>query len=126
MASRRTCAAGDARACFVRTVHLESLIQYIARSLVDQPDQVALRVSDVDGAKLFELKVAADDVGKVIGRDGRTVNAIRTLLTAAAQRQGARARLEILDERRMGPQGSPDNAAPSQPVSAPSSEPAGQ
>lgn len=104
MASRRINAAGDARACFVWTVPLESLIQYLARSLVDQPDQVTLRVSEADGAKLFELKVAPEDVGKVIGRDGRTVNAIRTLLTAAAQRQGTKARLEILDERRTGPQ----------------------
>ena len=61
-------------------------------------------MSDADGGKLYELKVAQEDVGKVIGRDGRTVNAIRTLLTAAAQKSGARARLEILDDRRSAQQ----------------------
>lgn len=79
---------------------MDSLITYIARSLVDKPDQVELRSSDAEGGKLFELKVAPEDIGKVIGRDGRTVNAIRTLLAVAAQRQGARARLEILDDRK--------------------------
>jgi predicted RNA-binding protein YlqC (UPF0109 family) len=76
---------------------LEALIRYIARSLVDKPEEVQIHASESEGSHLFELKVAADDVGKVIGRDGRTVNAIRTLLSAAAQRQGTRARLEILN-----------------------------
>jgi uncharacterized protein len=79
---------------------VEQLVTYLARALVDQPDQVGLRVSEVDGARLFELKVAPEDVGKVIGRDGRTVNALRTLLGAAAHKQGQKARLEILDDRR--------------------------
>jgi uncharacterized protein len=79
---------------------VEALITYIARALVDRPEQVELRASEVDGSKLFELRVAPEDVGKVIGRDGRTVNAIRTLLGAAAQREGARFRLEIVDDRR--------------------------
>lgn len=90
---------------------MEALITYIARSLVDRPDQVELRAQDQDGGKLYELKVAPEDVGKVIGRDGRTVNAIRTLLSAAAQKQGAKARLEILDDRRSGP---PTPAQPEQ------------
>ncbi len=79
---------------------MEQLLTYLARALVDQPDQVGLRVSEVDGAQLLELKVAPEDVGKVIGRDGRTVNALRTLLNAAAQKQGQKVRLEILDDRR--------------------------
>ena len=57
----------------------------LARGLVDRPDQVELRSQPADGGTLFELKVAPEDVGKVIGRDGRTVNAIRTLLAVAAQ-----------------------------------------
>ena len=52
---------------------------------------------------LYELKVAPDDVGKVIGRDGRTVNALRTVVAAAALKRGEKARLEILDDRRNGP-----------------------
>ncbi|WP_224366504.1 KH domain-containing protein [Hyalangium versicolor] len=82
---------------------MEQLLTYLARALVDQPDQVGLRVSEVDGARLYELKVAPEDVGKVIGRDGRTVNALRTLLSAAAQKQGQKVRLEILDDRRAAP-----------------------
>jgi uncharacterized protein len=78
------------------------LIAYIARALVDKPDQVELRTSEpqAEGGTVYELKVAPDDIGKVIGRDGRTVNAIRTLLAAAAQKNGQKARLEILDDRR--------------------------
>jgi uncharacterized protein len=91
---------------------VEALISYIVRSLVDRPDQVEIRASDVEGGKLFELKVAPEDVGKVIGRDGRTVNALRTLLAAAAQRSGAKARLEILDDRRNATGQAPPPAAP--------------
>ncbi|NOK35003.1 KH domain-containing protein [Corallococcus exercitus] len=79
---------------------MEPLLTYLAKALVDQPDQVALRISEADGGRLYELKVAPEDVGKVIGRDGRTVNALRTLLNAAAQKQGQKVRLEILDDRR--------------------------
>jgi uncharacterized protein len=93
---------------------VEQLLTYLARALVDQPDQVGLRVSEVEGARLYELKVAPEDVGKVIGRDGRTVNALRTLLNAAAQKQGQKVRLEILDDRRTA----------SAPAAAPAAPPA--
>jgi len=79
---------------------VEELLMSLARGLVDRPDQVELRSQPADGGTLFELKVAPEDVGKVIGRDGRTVNAIRTLLAVAAQRRGVKARLEVLDDRR--------------------------
>lgn len=85
---------------------VEQLLNYLARALVDHPDQVSLRISEAEGARLFELKVSAEDFGKVIGRDGRTVNALRTLLNAAAQRSGQKVRLEILDDRR-NPAGAP-------------------
>ncbi len=91
---------------------VEQLLTYLARALVDQPDQVSLRASEVDGARLYELKVAPEDVGKVIGRDGRTVNALRTLLNAAAQKSGQKVRLEILDDRR-------NAAGPSAPPASP-------
>jgi uncharacterized protein len=103
---------------------VEALITYIARALVDRPEQVELRASEVDGGKLFELKVAPEDVGKVIGRDGRTVNAIRTLLAAAAQRLGARARLEIVDDRRNAQTPAPTASEARAPAIPP--EPAGQ
>ena len=96
---------------------VEQLLTYLARALVDQPDQVSLRASEVDGARLYELKVAPEDVGKVIGRDGRTVNALRTLLNAAAQKSGQKVRLEILDDRRnaAGPAPSAPPASPDTP-----------
>jgi uncharacterized protein len=90
---------------------VESLITYIAQQLVDKPDQVELKVSDAEGGKTFELKVAPEDVGKVIGRDGRTINALRTLLAVTAQRKGVKARLEILDDRRQA-QAQPGQAQP--------------
>ena len=84
----------------VAELDVEPLILYLVRALVDHPDQVALRASEVDGARLYELKVSPEDVGKVIGRDGRTVGALRTLLSAAAQKHGQKVRLEIQDDRR--------------------------
>lgn len=89
---------------------VEELLTYLARALVDQPDQVSLRASEVDGARLYELKVAPEDIGKVIGRDGRTVNALRTLLGAAAQKSGQKVRLEIVDDRRAPAAPAPDAA----------------
>jgi uncharacterized protein len=89
---------------------VEPLLTYLAKALVDQPDQVSLRISEADGGRLYELKVAPEDVGKVIGRDGRTVNALRTLINAAAQKQGQKVRLEILDDRRAPGVPAPDAA----------------
>jgi predicted RNA-binding protein YlqC (UPF0109 family) len=89
---------------------LEGLVQYLARALVDFPERVELRASDVEGGRLLELRVAPEDIGKVIGRDGRTINAMRTLLSAAAQKKGVKARLEVIDDRR--------NAAPTAPAPA--------
>ncbi|MET0406112.1 MAG: KH domain-containing protein [Cystobacter sp.] len=86
---------------------MEPLILYLVRALVDHPDQVTLRASEVDGARLYELKVSPEDVGKVIGRDGRTVGALRTLLGAAGQKHGQKVRLEIQDDRRQPQAASP-------------------
>lgn len=79
---------------------MKDLVQFLARALVDLPEAVELKVTPVDGATLYELKVAPSDVGKVIGRDGRTVSALRTVLQHAALKKGEKARLEIIDERK--------------------------
>jgi len=79
---------------------VEELVSYLARALVDRPEQVELRAQSVDGGTVLELKLAPEDVGKVIGRDGRTINAIRAVLAVAALRRGAKVRLEVLDDRR--------------------------
>ena len=75
---------------------IQELIEYVAKSLVDEPDQV--RVTKVSGAHstIYELRVAADDMGRVIGKKGRVANAMRTLLRVAATREGRRAILEIV------------------------------
>jgi hypothetical protein len=74
---------------------MRDLIEYIAKSLVDDPDAVAVTQVERDKTTLFELRVSGDDLGKVIGKNGRTARSIRTLLNAAAAREGRRAVLEI-------------------------------
>jgi predicted RNA-binding protein YlqC (UPF0109 family) len=76
---------------------MKELIEYIAKSLVDKPEGVA--VHEVVGEKttVLELRVAQEDLGKVIGRDGRTARAMRTILNAAGTKLGKRCVLEILE-----------------------------
>lgn len=75
---------------------MRELVEWIARALVDEPE--AVTVEERPGATtVFELSVAPGDLGKVIGRQGRTAKALRTLLAARAEIEGARATLEILD-----------------------------
>jgi predicted RNA-binding protein YlqC (UPF0109 family) len=76
---------------------LVDLVALIARSLVDQPDRVTVREVTGDRFPRIELTVAREDIGKVIGKDGRTAQSIRTLLNAAASKAGRRAHLDILD-----------------------------
>jgi uncharacterized protein len=76
---------------------MKDLIEQIAKALVDQPDEVD--VSEVDGEQttVVELKVAKEDIGKVIGKQGRTARAMRTILGAASAKLGKRTVLEILE-----------------------------
>jgi hypothetical protein len=76
---------------------MKELIEYIAKSLVDQPD--AVKVTEVVGERtsVVELSVAKEDMGKVIGKQGRTATAIRTLLNAASMKQRKRTILEIIE-----------------------------
>ena len=77
---------------------MKEFIEFIAKHLVDSPDSVSIDVQENED-KTFELslKVASDDVGKVIGKQGKTAQAMRTLLTAIASKNGKRAVLKILD-----------------------------
>jgi predicted RNA-binding protein YlqC (UPF0109 family) len=78
---------------------MHDFVDYVVRKLVDKPDSVQLTEEEKEANKVvFELKVDQEDVGKVIGRKGRTANAIRTLLSAVAAREGKRAILEIVDK----------------------------
>ncbi|MBF0291686.1 MAG: KH domain-containing protein [Nitrospinae bacterium] len=76
---------------------MNALIERIARSLVDDPTQVAVTSSEDGDTTSLELRVAQDDLGKVIGRRGRTAAAMRTLLSATASKNDKRAVLEIVE-----------------------------
>jgi hypothetical protein len=76
---------------------LVELVSLVARSLVDHPDQVEVREVHGDRFPRIELVVAPDDIGKVIGKDGRTAQSIRSLLSAAASKVGRRVHLDIVD-----------------------------
>jgi predicted RNA-binding protein YlqC (UPF0109 family) len=76
---------------------VKELIEFLAKSLVDEPDEVDIRTRNRDQATVIELMVAPNDLGKVIGRQGRTARAMRTLLTAAGNKQRRRYILDILD-----------------------------
>ena len=76
---------------------LKDLIATVAEALVDDPDSVFVEELEDDRGVIVELRVARDDIGKVIGKDGRTAQSIRSLLNAAAAKQGCRAHLDILD-----------------------------
>lgn len=75
---------------------MKNLIEYIAKALVDKPDEV--HVTEIEGGSsvILELHVAQDDMGRVIGRSGRVANAMRTLLRVLAAKQGKRVTLEIV------------------------------
>ena len=76
---------------------LKDLVQYLAEQLVDRPSEVSVEEMEEDGAAVFELTVAEEDLGKVIGKQGRTARALRTVLSAAASKLHTRAVLEILE-----------------------------
>ena len=76
---------------------MAELLAYLARELVDDPDAVRLDTEERDGALVLVLHVAADDVGKVIGRQGRIARALRTVVRASAARRDQRVLLEIVE-----------------------------
>jgi uncharacterized protein len=76
---------------------LQELVKFLALSLVDTPDEVTVEEMEEDGAAVFELTVAEEDLGKLIGKQGRTAKAMRSILNAAASKFRTRAVLEILE-----------------------------
>ncbi len=79
---------------------MHDFVEFIIKKLVDKPDDVQLTQDEKEDNKVvFQLAVDQDDVGKVIGKKGRTANAVRTLLSAVAAREGKRAILEIIDKK---------------------------
>lgn len=77
---------------------MQELLEYLARSLVDDPDAVRVESFDEDdGSIVLELSVGQEDYGQIIGRGGRTANALRTVLKAAAVKEGRRVFVDIVD-----------------------------
>ena len=85
-------------------------VEYVVKALVDYPDQVDIKEVDGERVVVFELRLNPTDVGKVIGKQGRTITAIRTLLTSAAAKHGKRAMLEIIE-----PDGGRRHGGPAEP-----------
>ncbi len=75
---------------------MKELVEYIARAIASEPDEVSVTEEDQDGHIILRLEVAPDDKGRVIGRQGRVAQSIRVLLRVAAVKKGARATLEIV------------------------------
>lgn len=76
---------------------LKVLIELIAKALVDKPDAVSVRETDGEQTTIIELRVAQEDLGKVIGKQGRTARSMRTILNAVGTKLGKRCVLEILE-----------------------------
>jgi uncharacterized protein len=77
---------------------MKELVQYLAKSLVNNPDAVEVKETEGETASVFELRVAKEDLGRIIGKQGRTAKSIRTILNAAASRTNRKVVLEIVEE----------------------------
>jgi predicted RNA-binding protein YlqC (UPF0109 family) len=78
---------------------MKELVQYLAKSLVSNPDAVEVKETQGETASVLELKVAKEDLGRIIGKQGRTAKSIRTILNAAASRANRKVVLEIVEEK---------------------------
>lgn len=76
---------------------MKELLEYLARSLVDNPDDVQVELIEGERSVILQLRVNPEDIGKVIGKQGRIAQALRTLVKASAMKQGKNAIVEILD-----------------------------
>ena len=76
---------------------MKALIEYIAKSLVDHPEEVVVHESGSGNRVRLELSVSKDDMGRVIGKSGKVANSIRTLLRVAAEREGKQATLDVIE-----------------------------
>ena len=77
---------------------MKELVRYLARSLVNHPEAVEVKETEAEAASVLELRVAKEDLGRIIGKQGRTAKSIRTLLNAAASRTNRKIALEIVEE----------------------------
>ena len=75
---------------------MRELVEYLTKSLVDEPDAVQVEEADAGRVTVYEVTVAEDEIGKIIGRQGKVIRAIRTVVKAAATRHGARVDVDVL------------------------------
>ena len=78
---------------------MQAFLEYVVKGLVHHPEEVAVTPVERDGTTIYELRLNPEDVGKVIGRQGMTINAIRALLLAGSAKQGLRCSLEIVEDK---------------------------
>jgi uncharacterized protein len=78
---------------------MQAFVEYVVKGLVQHPDAVTVTPVEREGTTVYELRLDPSDVGKVIGRQGMTINAIRSLLLAGSARKGLRCTLEIVEDR---------------------------
>jgi len=79
---------------------LKELVEYLVKALVDKPEEVSIVQTDGESVTILEIRVASDDAGKVIGKEGRIANAIRTIVKAAAAKNNKRVNVEIMTGER--------------------------
>ena len=79
---------------------MKELVEFIVKSLVDSPDEVHVAAVEDRSETTLELSVAADDMGRIIGKNGRVINSIRTLIQVAAAKEGKHVNLEVLEADR--------------------------
>ena len=77
---------------------MQAFLEYVIKGLVQHPDEVTVTPVERSGQTVFELRLNAADAGRVIGRQGQTINAIRTLLQAGSAKKGLRCSLELVDQ----------------------------
>lgn len=78
---------------------MQEFLEYVVKGLVQKPDEVVITPVERNGMTVYELRMNSSDVGRIIGRDGVTINAIRSLLTAGSAKKGLRCSLEIVEDR---------------------------
>lgn len=91
---------------------MQSLLEYIVKGLVDHPDAVAITPVAKDNLTIYELRVDSRDVARVIGRQGTTINAIRSLLLVGSAKKGVRCAVELVEDRPAKPSPAPEEPNP--------------
>ena len=79
---------------------MQAFLEYVVKGLVQSPDEVTVTPVEKTGLTVYELRMNPSDVGRIIGREGLTINALRSLLTAGSAKKGLRCSLEIVEEQR--------------------------